>query len=301
MLSELFKDSWKEYKTNFKSLITFILVFVIIPTLILYSVFGFAFLDDFEDYTIKSTSLQTQIDSIISNQNLTDEEIVTLGNEYGSKLISLLSGLILPISIGISIGLVVLLLGIFSFAGISFVSNKKKYNYKDIVNTGKKRFGRALAFVLLYILYVLLVVTFAGILGAIISLVSGDIAIFVISLTTIVALFIFFVYFTFAVYIYSDGKRFFMSLNESLKLVRGRWWKTLGYVIAVGLAVGIITEIISAIILLIVSASGLNGLRADYYISIFIDTVLSAVGYTYMFIFLRNMYHSYRSKGKQKQ
>lgn len=147
---------------------------------------------------------------------------------------------------------------VFIYAGFYGLNVKKrKYSWKEIVSVAKcnfwKMLGRGILFMLvLMVLYLLLIIP--GI--------------------------IFSIYFIFSAFIWFNepSKGFIYSLKKSMQLVRGRWWKTFGYVLLAILLTFVITLISSFIP--------------------FVGSLVNVFVGFFLIYFFRHLYIEYSSKKK---
>lgn len=112
--------------------------------------------------------------------------------------------------------IIYLFLALFVSVSLIAVSVKKqRFSYKEIIESGKSNYWRYFGLVVVTAIFSLLLFLLLIIPGI-----------------------IFVVYWTFAAYVFLDKKQKIMaSLKESRKIVKGRWWKTLGYLLLLGLVV----------------------------------------------------------------
>ncbi len=219
--SEIFSQTWKEYKSNFSTILKFMLVFITIPSLI---------------FLLINTSL------ILSNENL---KMLVLINSQESPL-SLSKGYNFYLTMILITSLISMVLALFAYAGLTSTSLKKtKFKFSDLVYSSKKNFWRYLAYCIVVIIFL-----------------------FLLFILLIVPMIIFSIYWIFASYVLFDqNKGILESLKTSRKIVRGRWWKVLGYsilfvLIIITISIGI--SLVSSIILLpYLVADGLSPLLSQ--------------------------------------
>ncbi len=169
-------------------------------------------------------SMLFQVISFISDETVfqivSNPELI---EQYNLGLISF--PLYYSITNGI-LGLISFFLTFFVGASLISVSLKKsKFSYKDLLEGGKSKYWRYIGF----------------------SIVTG-IFILLWTLLLIIPGIIFGVYWAFAVYVFFDkDKKIMGSLKESRKIVKGRWWKTFGYLLLFGLVTLLIVIVASVV------------------------------------------------------
>lgn len=206
---DLLRDSWKEYKDNFKVYFKIFLLFYVIISILLYGLLFFVSYK-FNLELVNYTSIDTEyfITQIFSNNQLIFY-FVLLG------ILALLSGLA----------------GVFMKS--SFLYNvlyrKKQMNTKETIRGGKKYFWKFFLF---------LIVEFIFLGGLFLLFIIPGI--------------IFAVFWIFAVYVLiGENKGIIESFKESYNIVKGRWWKTFGYILLFFLVIFILSisrDVISFII-----------------------------------------------------
>ncbi len=201
--SSIFSQSWKEYKSNFKPILLFMLIFIAVPTIIL---------------SIVSISM------VLSNDGL---RTLALSGSPTSPEISLQN--LSFILTAVVIAIISMLLMIFFQGGLVSLSLRKKtFGFGELFNSSKKSFWKYLAFSIVFFIFI-----------------------FLLFLLLIIPGIIFMIYWIFGIYILFDQKKGILeSLKSSRKLVRGRWWRVLGYsilIVLIYLAVSIVASIVFSI------------------------------------------------------
>jgi len=188
------------------------------------------------------------------------------------------------------IGVVSLLLIIFMSAGLIGISLKKKnYSFGEIVGEGKEHFWRYLGF------------------GIVVSVFIG-----LLFLLFIVPGVIFAIFWIFSAYIFIGKKKGILdSLRESWRIVRGRWWRVLGYgllfgLIILGIAIlfGIFRIIITLPLIIGQGISGLAGaapISATHFVTIsiiasLVDSLSQTVILPLSLLFYKNFYLAMKKK-----
>lgn len=194
-LGDIFSKTWKDYKVNFKVLFKIMLIFVVIPSFFLLLV---VFTWDF------TSGRYPIIEQQFITGNFTEVPLDYSQINIGMYVAG--AGVYLLLSL---IALSLLLLVVVGIMTTALKDDKIKY--KSIISNGKKYYWASLGFffvifVFLFGLYILLIIP--GI--------------------------IFSIYWFFSYYVYIDknvskSRGIRNSLRESRMLVRGKWWKTLGY------------------------------------------------------------------------
>ncbi len=125
-----------------------------------------------------------------------------------------------------AIGIITLFLTFFVVKGIIGASLKaEKYSYSGLTNFAKERYWKFAGFAVVYMIFLVLL--------TILLIVPGI---------------IFGVFWSLAAYIFlNENKSITQSLGRSKELIRGRWWRTLGYLVVIGIVGAGISFIISLV------------------------------------------------------
>ena len=254
---EIFDKSWKEYKINFKEFFKFVLVFTGIPALLFLIV------------QIVWMFLDSSLMEVLRNPML------------------IYNGLALPVGFliftGIS-GLISVLLYIFVGAGVVKASlEKRKFKFKNLVDLGKKFFGKYLAFCIVFGIFIMLLFMLLIIPGV-----------------------IFLVYWGFAIYIFFSEKVGIMgSLKKSRKIVKGNWWRVFGYGLLLIILVALVSAVFDFPSQLVVSFFGaLAGESYPVWTIIFsgfwqvLSEIVSMLLGVFMILFFKNFYLDLKGKKK---
>ncbi|MBM3233128.1 hypothetical protein FJZ18_03120 [Candidatus Pacearchaeota archaeon] len=230
---EVFGESWRDYKANFKEMSKVQLLFYILPYLVVTGIVIFLFYsmgiyDGVKDfYTQSMSTLQeiisrTVIDPTYSPQ---DSDITDQLSIFVTKLLYDSIPFIL-----ISLFLVIIssIFALYGYSGIITSSVKnKKFTFSDAISEARKNFGKILGL-------------FASIFA--ISIVYSFVLILLVSLLRPIGLVLVLPWIIIAVwvgiswsfslmFIVAEGKGVFKSLASSWAFVKGRWWKTFGYIL----------------------------------------------------------------------
>ncbi|MCX6750854.1 MAG: hypothetical protein NTZ83_05330 [Candidatus Pacearchaeota archaeon] len=176
--------------------------------------------------------------------------------------------------------LVAIFLGIFVSAGLISTSLKKdKFSFKELVRNAKPRYWKYFGFCIVVLIFILLL-----------------------SLLLIIPGIIFGIYWAFAAYVFFDRKKKIRaSLKQSREIVKGRWWKTLGYLflfglivilfaILVGIIVSIPTLLITTLYLVNHTSLSLTLLIVSSLLSFISGFILNLVTTPLGILFLKNFY-----------
>jgi len=257
---DLFSESWKEFRENFRYFFLVLFLFMFVPSIISYFV-----------------SLPWTITFARLGENPSFEIIMEAFSEnIGFFLLSFL------------IGIITFLVSVFAYASLTYgVLNKKKLiDFKSSLVGGKKNYFRYLGFS---------VVTTIFLTGLTILFIIPGI--------------IFGVFWCFASFILiKEGKGIMDSLRESHRLVKGRWWKTFGFLILIFLVMFLITLIpfiVAWFINILINPAILpvdlaNTTSTIYYSSLvwYVNDIISLiasfvgniVGIPLLLLFLKNLY-----------
>ena len=194
-------DSWKEYKRNFRLFFKTYIGLYIIPLAIVTIISTIMLINLFG-------SIPEFQQSLLTGKQITAKDMGSFSPEVVNSLLQYL-GIALILSLGLVILNFILCLGIFYVASF----NKGKMKSGEAIKGGLGYFWKTLGLLVLLIvflipLYILLIVP--GL--------------------------IFTVFWIFSVYIlFIEKKGIWDSLKGSYHLVKGRWWKTFGYILLFGL------------------------------------------------------------------
>lgn len=136
------------------------------------------------------------------------------------------SNVLLPLAI---ISIIAFLLNLFASSSLIYSSLNNKYKFKDAMNGGKKYFFKYLVFNIVLIIFLILLylaLIIPGIIFSIFWILSPYVLI-------------------------NENKGIIDSLKQSKSLIKGKWWKTLGYLLLfliIIIIIGIIISIIGSII-----------------------------------------------------
>lgn len=190
--SSIFNESFDEYKKKFSLIFKSFLYIYFIPAVILFVLLAFAMIIFNPTISGNAISDLTQSTTMISEEMIQNLPVGVL-------------------AFGLLLALVVFVL--YLMLGLAYIyiglAKDNKTSVSEIWKTTKKNFTKYLGFMIvtaifLILLYILLIIP--GI--------------------------IFTVYWAFAVFIFlNEKKKITASLKESKALVKGRWWKTFGYII----------------------------------------------------------------------
>lgn len=218
---EVFGKSWKEYKSNFWPIFIFMSIFVLIPGLFVLIV-NFSLIGNYP-------SLQ----NVYLNPYLKSLNILGKTELYYYILMGLLT-------------LTSVFLSMIASAGILKTSlMKENYTFKELRREGLGSFGKfiLLSFTILIFLLCLFL------LGMLFLFVIPGIISFILIFLLLVIGVMFIIYWIFGAYVLFDEKKgVFKSLRRSMEIVKGRWWKTLGYTIVlilIMIGISIASSIIS--------------------------------------------------------
>ena len=302
-LGELFSNSWKELKENFKSFLLILILLSFIPSLIFFVIEIF-WLKDFLSLGFGSG---LQPDS--------------------SQIIPLFTG---PKFILLSLAFIAMIfIGNWLYTSLIYNSlyKKKKMSVGESLRGGKKYFWKFFGLMIIMLLvFSLPVFVLMGIIAGIVFLTQasgiGLIILFILLFSLIlIGYFIFIIYlgvkWLFSPYaLIGENKGIIDSLKESSKLVKGKWWRTFGYLILLVLiiiAISIVFSIPAMIINVILSiAYGVSGQAnplssgfSDYFVitsivSFIFNMLSQIIAVPFVVFFIKNFYLE-RKKGAKKE
>ncbi len=224
--SDLFSESWKEFKLNWKIFLVILILLSFIPSLVMR-----AFVYFFQPEILKS-----------------------LENADISQIMPMLFNFYLPFLI---IFLIIFVLG--TWMNSSFIFNsvyKKKYmSVNETLKGGRKYFWRLLGLTLFSGLILGVPFFLINIFGIYLNLIETSI-IMIIYWLIFVLYILFFIWiiicWIFSAYILiRENKGIIDSLKLSKRLIKGKWWRTFGYLFLFILIIGGIVLIIALIWFLI--------------------------------------------------
>jgi hypothetical protein len=320
---DLFSDSWKEYKNNWKTFAMLIIIFTIIPLLIIIPLI-----------------LPTTIEyiEIVSELNLTNSSDLTIYQDIGTptKLSLGLTGNVvenefesnleirgdsisydeLPpefwkifgkmMLFGFIGAIIYFLFSIFMLLSLFYIALHSKGKKVGIIEsfTGGLRFiwryiGLIFLFLSLGILYLITIIISISLMF--ISPFLGILLFLVFFIGGFILLFYLFIKWIFTIYfIIGENKGIIDSLSLSSRLVRGRWWNVFGTIILLGLIMYLfnmvgsivigIPNFILTILLSVKSISLATYLWIILPISIIMTTIIKIYTYPLSILFMKNFY-----------
>jgi len=178
-----------------------------------------------------------------------------------------------------------LFLGVLISAGLlSTALSKSKFSFKELMQNGKSTYWKFFGFSLVLMIFVLLL-----------------------TLLLIIPGLIFGIYWIFAACIFLEKKENIKnSLKKSKEMVKGRWWKTFGFYLLLGLVmIGIvivasIVNIPSVIVMMIHTLNGtqfgIGLLITNSILSMVYDFLVSLIGIPLSVLFIKNFYFEMKKK-----
>lgn len=201
---EIYSKSWKEFKSNRPALFKIVFWFYALPALLIYLI-------DF--FWLNSNGVYARIVELINTMVASQGYNATLINRAVSNLIGLLMGPSYSIVMAILMTVSGLLMLLALSSLVSGSLKNGKLSFSEALKLGKKNYWRLLAFMIVYIVFLL---------GLTILLIIPG--------------FIFLVFWIFGYFVFIDeGNGIIKALKRSYHIVRGRWWKTLGYMVLIDL------------------------------------------------------------------
>lgn len=190
--TDLFVDSWREYKAKFTSILQVFLLLYALPVIVFGGIAFFVIVSYFG------------VSSDFNNSLVTEDIVLQLFEDTPEYFV--VSMLIFLFAFGL------IFFGFYSLMTLSFIyigfSKKNKINFKGSIGGGWKFFWSYIG------LSLLLLLALSGLF-----------------LLLIIPGVIFLVYWTFAPYVlFNEKKGIIDSMKGSFHLVKGRWWKTFGFV-----------------------------------------------------------------------
>lgn len=285
--SDLFSDSWKELKENFKAYAVIIFLLSFIPSVIMYALLFV---------------LGYNAGSLIENPSFSE-----------------IAPVIIPFFI---IMIIIIFLSIWMHASLVYNSfyKKKTMNIRESLKGGIKYFWKY------FLLYILIGIIIIGIIGILIII---GIIIYALLKFNPVAVIIFIVLFfifmaavilyviwlavswVFSIYVLiGENKGIIDSLKSSKKLVKGKWWKTFGYILLIGIILGVISAVISIPGLIInyilnpnifsqTASIEPNVLIATESVSLIFNFLASLIAVPLSILFFKNFYLARRKEMKK--
>ncbi|MEK6928821.1 MAG: hypothetical protein AABW65_02620 [Nanoarchaeota archaeon] len=249
-LDSILSSTLENYKKNFKSSAKIILLFIIIPMLIV---------NICTLWWLMSSGISEELKSLQTGEdgNLPEESVEIFLNILKSNI---------PAILGVSfLYLAAFLISFIAYAGIIGASLKnKEFSFSEAKNNGKENWGKIFRIFLLiasffaafFIMILILFSIFSKSLGSILFLIFF----FFISL---IFIFIITTYWIFAPYIAIDKKMgAYEALARSRAMIKGRLWKTLGYLIVfifigmiVSFGINLVGSIVQMILLFLFKSS----------------------------------------------
>lgn len=290
--SSLFSESWNEYKSNYKIFLVLFILLSFIPNLIL---------------SFLSIPLRLQILKLGESPNVSELFSVFLNLKYT-----------LPLFIAF---IITLILGLIITPSLFYNSlyRKKTMGVKETIKGGKKYFWKylllqivILALIIALILLSLIIIGISAFLGVYYKNILLIIALVILSILSIFFLMALAirlgVYWILSPYIMiGKNKGVIDSLKESKNIIKGRWWRTLGFIILfslISLAIYLGFSVISLLVNGVINPSyviekfsespaypGLTAIRIlneniEYLFGLVMNIILTPLG----IIFFKNYY-----------
>jgi|SRR3989338_684556 len=240
-LGNVFSRTWKDYKVNFLMNIKVMLVFYILPAvlfggILIWLAFSSGLFSDFMDMFGQVTELQTSVVGGTQVEGYDYLQDMQLRQQKASALFfGFLGKALWFILLAGVLWILIMFLQYYGYLAIYAPALKKKgkYGFKDALRESKPYYWRTIG------LFIILSLVTLGIyfLGIILSIFTFGLGL----LAAIVVLIWLMVLWMFAPFVIVDmNKGVFESLSGSWKIVKGRWWRSFGYVLLVSVIVGAI-------------------------------------------------------------
>lgn len=306
-VGDLFKESWVEYKFNFKFFVLILVLLSFIPGLIFY---------------FSNVLFEIKSDTLVNNMDILSSK------EVWNSIFS--SSLINYFMLAFFIGLLAFILGLWATSSIiySVLNGKKKIKLSESLKGGLKYLWKYfLLSVFVVLVIVALIAVVVVIVGALFSFsgISAKVFAGIISIILFILLFLTVFYlgvnWVFAPYILiGEKKKVFSSLKSSRALVIGRWWTIFGYIALIAIilfAISLGFSIVSGVIQGLISfpylkdafIGGLDNLNPETLFPLKTQIILNLIGNIFNFaaslitiplglIFIKNFYFDLK-KGKK--
>jgi hypothetical protein len=297
-VKEVFSKSLSEYKSNFGFFVKSVGLFIVLFSLITAIIPVIYFFSDGTYQRLGTLSVSDSSYAEVSSQMIFNQHL----------------NMWIVVAI---ISLIGMLFSIYAYGGIAgLLIKKKSLTYKSFINEGKNNFWRVLGFCLLVLLIVLisLIIISLPILLVYILRVLGNestsIAIFatLVFLALILAAIWIMINWIFSFFFFvGKSSRFRDSLRESRELIRGRWWKTFGYLILLFLflaAVGIVVELPFGLVNLVLDMMGNNNYQSKIIInnlSNFVSIIVQVFTFPFSLLYLKNLFFNYSESKKSNK
>lgn len=235
---DLFGKTWKEYRANFWTNVCLLSLFYVLPLLITYLIvlglfFGFGYQNDVSSLVSQAVTLSAQKQAgMIAEYN--PEASIQFWNDFGSFLLRVWSLILGAIVLFIATAL----LTFYAYVSIITVSLRtSNYTVARAMRTARGNYWKMVGLVvsifliaLLFMVCVFALIVLLVLLGKTYGVFAG-IGMFVAMLVAFCIMIWASVCWVFSMYILVSEKRgIFASLGASARLVKGRWWRTFGFV-----------------------------------------------------------------------
>jgi len=294
-LGVLLSKTFREYKTHFRDLTLLLLLFLIIPTLV---------------------TTAAQMTWFFSSSEI---QTLMLSPDFEGIEISYLSWLYVLVTLVIA--LIALVLQYYLLAGLISSSlqkkDKDKYDLKKVSKLASENFWRYIWLTILIMLVFFAIATIIGLLVTFLTIIfalviPAEIAValgFIIFFTILgIALFTLLIYWILSVYYLLDEKCSATdSMKKSYRVVKGRWWLTLGYLLVVGLIIMGFSSVINLPFFLFemiyIIGQGHAALAStiqspELYVFQTINELVISIFYAFVYpfslIFFKNLYFAYK-------
>ena len=242
-LENIFNKSWKDFKSNWKLSLKASFWFLILPAIVFTLILSIIGAGIWSSYIRSPENLQNSTDFLRMTGNAVNDSL-----QNTSTLVGLLSFIIL--------GAVVLIIFYYFFhlfiTYISVYNEKGKISFKDASRNCRKYFWKFLwlIFLLIVIIYVALLVPIGiGILFLVLFrevLVLGILILVLLVICGFVLMTYLSVRLIFSPYILlRENKGVIESFKISSRLVKGKWWKSFGYLILFSLVIMGLSSVVS--------------------------------------------------------
>ncbi len=202
----VFGRSWRDYKANFGPIFKLLLIFYALPILVLFIL---------SSWWMVHNGLAGQIVSTYNSMNSFGNITALVSNQNNINVMGI-QGLLknsfsLPFFlVFLPILIIFIFINYFSCVALYSASLRKdKFSFEELILAGKKWYWKSLGFTIVLMIFLVLLFMALIIPGIIFS-----------------------VFWIFSYLVFLDGgKGIISSLKGSFRIVKKRWWKTLGYIL----------------------------------------------------------------------
>ncbi|MEK6855533.1 MAG: hypothetical protein AABX66_00065 [Nanoarchaeota archaeon] len=218
--------AWKEYKLNFVSILTLVLVFSVVPLLIV-GFIGHYFVPSELINQQKEMTTKLQSFNVTEANSLTDAQKQEIEQLYLSNF-SLMLKMVPFFIIMLVLYILMFLFYFFGVIGLIKSAFRSNFNFSDAIRNAKRLYWKALRLIIVECFFVLVIGLVVLLIAVILKLVDTSGILLIIWIILSICFFVWFLFsIAFSIYILVDEEgKVWSTLKKSFILLRGKWWIT---------------------------------------------------------------------------